>query len=93
MGENNAYRVLVKKKTEGNRQVGRPRRRWEDNIKMGFRKAGLGGVYWIHLAYDREQWRAPMNTTVKSSISIEKFFSCSTTAGISRRTQLHEVRL
>jgi hypothetical protein len=48
MGEGrNAYRVLVGK-PEGNRPLGRPRRRWEDGIKMDLRE-------WIHLAQDRDQ--------------------------------------
>jgi hypothetical protein len=48
------YRVLVRK-PEGKRQLGRPRRRWEDNIKM---EVGYGGVDWIELAEDRDRWRA-----------------------------------
>jgi hypothetical protein len=48
----NAYRILVGK-PEGKRPLGRPRRMWEDDIKMGLREIGWGGVYWIHLAQDR----------------------------------------
>ena len=52
------YRVLVGK-SEGRRQLGRPRRRWEDNIKMDLHEVGWGGVWnWIELAQDREIWRA-----------------------------------
>jgi transposase len=51
-------------KPEGKRQVGRPRRRWVDNIKMGLREIGRGGMDWIDLAYDRDQWRALVNTTM-----------------------------
>jgi hypothetical protein len=47
------YRVLVGK-PEGKRPLGRPRRRWEDGIKMDLRKIGWGGVEWIHLAQDRD---------------------------------------
>jgi hypothetical protein len=47
-----AYRILVGK-PEGNRPVGRPRRRWEDNIKMDLREIGWGGMDWIDLAQDR----------------------------------------
>ncbi|KAJ4444184.1 hypothetical protein ANN_05974 [Periplaneta americana] len=58
MGESrNAYRVLVGR-PEGKRPLGRPRRRWEDNIKMDLREVGYDGRYWINLAQDRDQWRA-----------------------------------
>ena len=50
-------RVLVGK-PEGNRPLGRPRRRWENNIKMNFKKVGRGGMDWIELAQDRDRWRA-----------------------------------
>jgi hypothetical protein len=43
---------------EGRRPLGRPRRRWEDNIKMDLRETGFGDVDWIHLARDRNTWRA-----------------------------------
>ena len=48
------YRVLVGK-PEGKRPLGRPRRRWEDNIKMDLQEVGCGGMDWIELAQDREQ--------------------------------------
>jgi hypothetical protein len=51
------YRVFVGR-TEGKRPLGRPRRRWEDNIKMGLREIGIDGGNWIWLAKDRVQWRA-----------------------------------
>ncbi|KAJ4441826.1 hypothetical protein ANN_11685 [Periplaneta americana] len=58
MGESrNAYRVLVGR-PEGKRPLGRPRRRWEDNIKMDLREVGYDGRDWINLARDRDQWRA-----------------------------------
>jgi hypothetical protein len=59
----NACRVLVGK-PEGKRPLGRTRRRWEDNIKIDFREVGWSGVNLIHLAQDREQWRALVNTVV-----------------------------
>jgi hypothetical protein len=55
-----AYRILVEK-PEGKRPLGRPRRRWEDNINMDLREIGWGGINWIHLAQDRDQWRALVN--------------------------------
>jgi hypothetical protein len=64
MGEGrNVYRVLVGK-PEGERPLGRPRRRWEDGIKMDFREIGWGGVEWIHLAQDRDRWRAVVNAVM-----------------------------
>ncbi|KAJ4428734.1 hypothetical protein ANN_25727 [Periplaneta americana] len=58
MGESrNAYRVLVGR-PEGKRPLGRPRRRWEDNIKMYLREVGYDDRDWINLVQDRDQWRA-----------------------------------
>ena len=45
----------------GKRPLGRPRRRWEDYIKMDLQDVGCGGVYWTELAQDRCRWRALMN--------------------------------
>ena len=53
----NAYRVLVGK-PEGKRLLGRPRRRWEDNIKMDLREVGCDPRNRIAIAEDRDQWRA-----------------------------------
>jgi hypothetical protein len=58
MGERRgAYSALVGK-PEGRRLLERPRRGWEDNIKMDLREVGLGGVDWIDLAQDRDRWQA-----------------------------------
>jgi hypothetical protein len=59
----NAYRTLVGE-PEGKRPQGRPRRRWEDNIKMDVREIGWGGVEWINLDQDGDQWRAVVNTVM-----------------------------
>jgi hypothetical protein len=59
----NAYRILVGK-LEGKRPIGRPRCRWENNIKMDLREIGWGGMDWIDLAQDRDQWRAVVNTVM-----------------------------
>jgi hypothetical protein len=50
------YRVLVVK-PEGKRPLGRPRRRWEDNIRMDLQEVGGGCEDWIGLAQDRDRWR------------------------------------
>jgi hypothetical protein len=62
MGEGRGvYRVLVGR-PEGRRPLGRPRRRWEDNIKLDLREIGIDGANWIRLARDRVRWRAFVNT-------------------------------
>jgi hypothetical protein len=61
MGENrNPYRILVQK-PEGKRQLGRPRCRWLDNIKIDLREIGWGSMDWIDMAQDRDQWRDLVN--------------------------------
>jgi hypothetical protein len=57
----NAYSMLVGN-PEGKRPLGRPRRRWVDNIKIDLRETGWDGMDWIDLAQDGEQWRALVNT-------------------------------
>jgi hypothetical protein len=52
-------------KPEGKRPLGRPRRRWVDNIKMDLTEIGWDGRDWIKLAKDRDQWRALVNTVMK----------------------------
>jgi hypothetical protein len=64
MGEvSGAYNIFVGK-VEGRRPLGRPRRRWEDNIKMDLREIGSVDVDWIHWAQDRDMWRALVNTVM-----------------------------
>jgi hypothetical protein len=61
MGEvRGAYNILVGR-SEGRRPLGRPRRRWEDNIKMDLREIVFGDVNWIHWAQDRDRWRDLVN--------------------------------
>jgi transposase len=65
MGEGRCvYRFLVGRH-EWKRPLGKPRRRWKDNIKMYLREIGIDGANWIQLAWDRVQWRAFVNTVVK----------------------------
>src|SRR5215469_12756938 len=64
MGEGRGvYRVLVRK-PEGKRPLGRPWRRWDDNIKMDLQEVGCGGTDWIELAQDRDRWRALVNAVM-----------------------------
>jgi hypothetical protein len=59
----NAYRLLLGK-PEGRRPLGRPRRRWVDNIEMDHGEIGWGGVDWIGLTHDRGKCRALVNTVM-----------------------------
>jgi hypothetical protein len=61
--ERKVYKILVGK-PEGKRPLGRPRRRWEDGIRMDLREIGLGDVDWIRLAQDRHRWRAVVSAVM-----------------------------
>ena len=61
------YRVFVGK-PEGKKPLGRPRRRWEDNIKVGLQEVGYGVMDWIHVSQDRDMWRALVNSVMKLRI-------------------------
>jgi hypothetical protein len=61
--ERGVHRELVVK-TEGKRPLGRPRRRWEDNIKMDVQEFGRGRGDWMELAQDRDRWRALVSTVM-----------------------------
>jgi hypothetical protein len=70
MGEvRGAYNILVAR-PKGRRPLGRPRRTWEDNIKMDLREIGFGDVDWIHLAEDRDRWRALVNTVMNLRVPL-----------------------
>jgi hypothetical protein len=62
-GKRNAYRVLMGK-PEGRRPLGRLIRRWEGIIKIDLGEVGWGGIVWINLAPNRDQWRALVNTVM-----------------------------
>jgi hypothetical protein len=62
--ERSAYRILMGK-PGGKRPLERPRRRWVDNIKVNHREVRRGGMDWIDLAQDRDQWRDRLNTAMK----------------------------
>ena len=57
------YRVLAGK-LEGKRPLGRPRSRWEDNVKMDLQEVGCGGMDWIEVAQDRNRWRVILNAVI-----------------------------
>ena len=63
----NVFRDLVGK-PERKRPLGRPRRRWEDNIKMDFQEVGCGGMDWIELAQDRYRWWARVNAVLNLQV-------------------------
>jgi hypothetical protein len=77
----NAYRLLVGK-LEGKRTLGRPRRRWVDNIRMDFGEVGWGDEDWIGLAQDRNRWRALVNSVLVFGIGL-------TSSGLSSSVYLH----
>ena len=61
------YRVLVGK-PEGKRPLGRPRRRWVDNIRMDLQEVGCGYVDWIELAQDRDRWLAHVSAVMNLQV-------------------------
>jgi len=64
MGEmRNAYNILGGK-SESKKPLERPRRRWEENIRIYIRETRWEVVYWAHMAEDKDQWRGQMNTVV-----------------------------
>jgi hypothetical protein len=68
MGEKrNVYRLLIGK-SEGKRPLGRPRRRWRDNIKMDLLEIGVNVVDWIDLAQDWCRWRALVNSVMNFQV-------------------------
>jgi hypothetical protein len=69
MGEGRgAYSILVGR-PEGRRPLGRPRRRWEDNIKMDLQEMDWGGIDWIDMAQDRDRWRAVVNAVMNLRVA------------------------
>jgi hypothetical protein len=93
MGEGTGlYRVLVGK-PEGNRPLGRPRRRWEDKIKIDLQEVGCGNMDWIELAQDMDSWRALVNAVMNLGVpwNAGYFMASCKTVRFSRRTLLHGV--
>jgi hypothetical protein len=90
-GERNAYTsTILVGKPEGKRPLGRPRRRWVDNIKINLRKIGWDGMDWIDLAQGRYQWSALVNTVINIRVPYKagKFLSSCTVSSSSSWVQL-----
>jgi hypothetical protein len=87
----NACRILVGK-SEGKRPLGRPRRRWVDNIKIDLRDIEWNDMDWIDLAEDRDKWRALVNTVMILHVpkNSGKFLNGCTIGSFSRRAQLRK---
>jgi hypothetical protein len=62
------------RKPEGNKPLGRPKCKWMENITMDFREIGCGGMDWIDLAQNWEQWRDLMNTVMNICVAFYVFF-------------------
>jgi hypothetical protein len=88
------YRVLVGK-PERKRPLGRPRLRWEDNIKMDIQEVGCGCKDWIKLAQDWERWRALVNAVMNLQVPYNagNFLTSCKPVSFSRRTFLHGERV
>jgi hypothetical protein len=70
MGEKRGADRILLRRPEGRRPLGRPRRRWEDNIKMNLQDLGWG-IDWIQLAKGRDKWRALVNAVMSLRFSIK----------------------
>ena len=68
MGERRGVDRILVGKSEGKRPLGRPRHRWEDNIKMDLQEVGCGGMDWIVLAQDRDRWQVLVNVVMKLQV-------------------------
>jgi hypothetical protein len=68
-GERRGVNKLLVEKPAGKRQMGRPRRRWEDNIKMDVQEVGCGVLDWIELAEDRSRWQANVNAVMNIRVA------------------------
>jgi hypothetical protein len=89
-GGENEY-ILVGK-SDGKRPLGRPRRRWVDNIQIDLREIGWDGVDWIDMAQEMDYWRALVNTVLNLRVPCNagKFLSVCPISGSSRRAQFRK---
>jgi hypothetical protein len=72
--ERKIYKVSVGK-SEGKRPLGRPRSRWEDEIRINLSEIGRESVEWIHMAHDRDRWRALVNTVMNLRVLVPRIYS------------------
>jgi hypothetical protein len=88
----NAYRLLVVK-PEGKKALGRPKRRWVDNIRMDLGEVGWNDVDWIGLALDRDNWRGLVNSMMNLRLqkNAQKLSNGFATGGLSNSALLHRV--
>jgi hypothetical protein len=89
MGERSGIHRFLVGKPGGKRQLGRHRRRWEDNTKIDLQEVGCGDMDWIQLAQDRDRWRALVNALMKQNAG--NFLTNYKSVSFSRRTLLHGV--
>jgi len=93
MGEGRGVNRVLVGKPEGKRPLGRPRRRWEDNIKMDVQEVGWGCEDWMEMAHYRDRWRALVSTVM--NLRVPKIRGIPSLAAepvsFSRRTLLHGV--
>ena len=75
MGEERGVHRILVGKPEGKRPLGRPRLRWEDNIKMDLQEVGRGCGDWMELAQDRDRWRALVSTVMNLRVPIMRGIS------------------
>jgi hypothetical protein len=87
------YFIALTRKLEGKNPLERPRRRWEDNIKMDLQGVGCGGMECIELAQDMDRWRALMNAVMNLRVpqNAGNFLTILEQVNFSRRTLLHGV--
>ena len=93
MGEGRGVRRVLVGKPEGKRPLGRPRRRWEDNVKMDLQEVGGSCGDWMELAQDRDKWRALVGAVRNLRVSKMRGISllAAEPVSFSRRTLLHGV--
>ena len=92
MGEGRGVHRVMVGKPEGKRPLGRPRRRWEDNIKMDVQEVGGGCGDWMELAQDRDRWRALVSMVMNFRVPKMRGISSLTAEPVSfSRTLLHGV--
>jgi hypothetical protein len=93
MGEGRGVWRVLMGKPEGKRQLGRPRRRWEDNVRVDLQEVGCGCGDWIGLAQNRDMWRALVSSVMNLRVPKKagNFLTSCRPVSFSRRTLLQGV--